>query len=254
MKFTIVSESAKTVRVGDEEGSQAIDEYYNGPIVIPDKVDGYDVVGIATGAFTGCSLQYIELPETEAFSWIGNSAFAYSSLQSIVIPQNVTKIGRAAFENCSNLYGANLYAATGLKSLPYALFYNCNRLERVVLPSSVNSIGYNAFGYCNNLDVVYCLAVVPPSWEYSYYSSNPTLYVPYGCYNKYYNSDWRDYFYIQMMDAEDADIVTIEPEDEYVVVFVDDLTMTDGNTTTALPLEDAVAGGVYYNLVSDEVA
>lgn len=252
MKFTIVSESAKTVRVGDEEGRQAIDEYYNGPIVIPDKVDGYDVVGIATGAFTGCSLQYIELPETEAFSWIGNSAFAYSSLQSIVIPQNVTKIGRAAFENCSNLYEANLYAATGLKSLPDALFNYCNRLEWVVLPSSVNSIGYNAFGYCNNLDVVYCLAVVPPSWEYSYYSSNPTLYVPYGCYNKYYNSDWRDYFYIQMMDAEDADIVTIEPEDEYVVVFVDDLTMTDGNTTTALPLEDAVAGGVYYNLVSDE--
>ena len=252
MKFTIVSESAKTVRVGDEEGRQAIDEYYNGPIVIPDKVDGYDVVGIATGAFTGCSLQYIELPETEAFSWIGNSAFAGSSLESIEILENVTKIGRAAFENCSNLYEANLYAATGLKSLPDALFNYCNRLGWVVLPSSVNSIGYNAFGYCNNLDVVYCLAVVPPSWEYSYYSSNPTLYVPYGCYNKYYNSDWRDYFYIQMMDAEDADIVTIEPEDEYVVVFVDDLTMTDGNTTTALPLEDAVAGGVYYNLVSDE--
>lgn len=254
MKFTIVSESAKTVRVGDENGGQAIDEYYNGPITIPETVDGYSVVGIATGAFTGCRLTSIELPETEAFSWISNSAFAYSSLQSIYIPENVTKIGRAAFESCYSLTDAYLYAATGLKSLPAAMFYNCNYLKFVVLPSSVNSIGYNAFTYCYNLDEVYCLAVVPPSWEYIYIDSNygPTLYVPYGCYNKYIKSDWSYYFYIQMMAAEDADLVTIEPEDEYVVTFGEDLIMDDGQgNTEALPLENAVAGGVYYNLVSN---
>ncbi len=251
MKFTIVSESAKTVRVGDENESQAID-YYDGEITIPATVEGYKVVGIAPRAFAGCSLTNIVLPETEAFSWIGNSAFESSSLQEIYIPGNVTKIGRAAFENCSNLYEANLYAATGLKSLPYALFYNCNRLEWVVLPSSVNSIGENAFTYCSNSLLVACFAVVPPSLEYSDIYGTHTLYVPYGCYNKYYNSDWSDYFYIQMMDAEDADIVTIEPEDKYVVDFVDDLTMVDdqGNTT-ALDLENAVAGGIYYNLNSD---
>ena len=253
MKFTIVSESAKTVRVGDEEGRQAIDEYYNGPITIPETVDGYSVVGIATGAFTGCRLTSIELPETEAFSWIGNSAFESSSLQEIYISGNVTKIGRAAFEYCSNLRAAYLDAATGLKSLPDAMFYECYNLNWVQLPSSVSSIGYNAFTDCSNTLQIACFAVVPPSLD-DYIGSGTTLWVPYGCYNKYKNSDWNQYFdEIDLIPAEYNNIVTIEPEDEYVVNVLEDMIMDDGQgNTEALPLENAVAGGVYYNLVSNE--
>ena len=250
MKFTIVSESAKTVKVGDENGGQAIDEYYNGPITIPETVDGYSVVGIVSDAFNCCRLTSINLPKTEAFSWIGDYAFASSSLQGeMVIPDNVTKLGRGVFN------GASLSAvilSAGLKSLPENLFLSCSSLQLVIIPSSVSSVGHAAFNNCDNLSTVVCYAVVPPVLDYIYFrASNPNLFVPYGCYNKYKDTMWTQYFNINMMDSS-GDIVTIEAEDEYVVVFGEDLTMTDdeGNTE-ALPLENAVAGGVYYNLVSD---
>lgn len=278
MMFTIVNKSEKTVKVGDDNWSCAIDDSYSGPITIPATVNGYDVVGIGGDAFYGCGITSVTLPETEKFSSIDGYAFENSALQTVTIPDNVTRLGWDAFEGCSSLVSATLgegitslqswtfygcqnletvYLPNGLKTIGNRDFYNCSSLSSIIIPNSVNNIGVQAFSGCNSLTEVTCNAVTPPSLEYnSFYNigSNAVLYVPYGCYNKY-NSDelyWKNFFTIRMIDDKMADIVTIEPEDEYVVVFGVDMTMEDDGETIALNLENAVAGGVYYNLVSNE--
>lgn len=279
MMFTIVSKSEKTVRVGDDNWSCAIDDSYSGPITIPATVNGYDVVGIGRDAFYGCGITSVTLPETEKFSWIDPYAFEGSALQTVTIPDNVIRLGWDAFVSCNSLTSATigegitmlqgstfsncqnletLILPNGLKSISNGDFYNCYNLPSIIIPNSVNNIGEQAFYGCSSLTEVTCNAVTPPSLDYySFYNigNNAVLKVPYGCYNKY-NSDelyWKNSFTIQMIDDKTADIVTIEPEDEYVVVFGVDMTMTDDDgTTTALDLENAVAGGVYYNLVSND--
>ena len=99
--------------------------------------------------------------------------FAYNlDIPSINIPNNVTSIGRYAFENCSKLTSITIsnsvrsigsgafYNCTGLTSInipdgvtsieDYA-FWDCTSLTSVTIPSSVTEIGYGAFQNCSSL-------------------------------------------------------------------------------------------------------
>lgn len=60
---------------------------------------------------------------------IGDSAFQYSILTNVIIPNGVTNIGEAAF-------------------------YSCRGLPGVMIPSSVTAIGIEAFGQCTSLTTI----------------------------------------------------------------------------------------------------
>ncbi|MDE6068670.1 MAG: leucine-rich repeat domain-containing protein [Treponemataceae bacterium] len=68
---------------------------------------------------------------------MGKSAFSYTKLTSVVIPEGVTEIGRLS--GGDNTDGA---------------FENCKSLESVEIPASVKTIGFGTFFFCNNLKEV----------------------------------------------------------------------------------------------------
>ncbi len=101
---------------------------YNGNeknVVIPSQINSLPVTHIGHSAFSYSNLTSIIIPET--VKTIGHSAFSDNNLTSVVIPKGVKTIGIRAFEN--------------------------NDLTSVIIPESVASIEHNAFAY-NNLTSV----------------------------------------------------------------------------------------------------
>ena len=149
-----------------------------------------------------------------------------------------------------------------VKSIGDAAFQSYTNLTHVYIPNTISSIGVGAFAECSALRVARADMITPPNLP-TYEDQGDTLYVfdpfegsarslivPYGCLNKYRDSDWCQFFStIRMVNDKTVDIVTIEPEDDYSVTFAEDLTDANGN---ALDLENSVAAGVYYNLKSDD--
>ena len=95
-------------------------------IVIPDKVNGYNVTGIGPFAFSNCNLYGLSIPST--VTSIGQRAFVNFTGRIgpkagvLTIPENVTNIGA--------------YAFNGYKTA----------VTRIDIPESVTSIGTWAFG------------------------------------------------------------------------------------------------------------
>lgn len=96
-------------------------------IDLPDSLLSIAAYGLATVS----SLHTIELPQT--LQSIGNSAFLFSGLDSVFIPEN-TAIGDLAFNGSPNLKYAELptsYYNIASKSI----FTNCNNLNRIKIKS-----------------------------------------------------------------------------------------------------------------------
>ena len=105
VKFSVISESAKTCCVGYlyDYPQPAIDESVTGTLTIPSEVEGYRVISIGDGAFFRNNLSEIILPET--ILKIDEDAFRYSfELSSLTIPRNVSYIPNVAvFSECPKL-------------------------------------------------------------------------------------------------------------------------------------------------------
>jgi hypothetical protein len=90
-------------------------------------------------------LTSITLPNSVTF--IGNAAFENcSSLSSVAIPNDVTYIGIAAFTNCSSLTSVTI--PNGITVISDWTFYGCCGLTSVTIPNSVTDIDYYAFEGC----------------------------------------------------------------------------------------------------------
>ena len=110
------------------------------------------------------------------------------SLTSIIIPQNVTRIGEDAFNNTSSVYSSypsaltNVQLPNGLTVIDEDAFFGCLELSNIIFPSSLRSIGdaafdqtgltslilpdgletiaYSAFANCSSLAAVYIPSTV----------------------------------------------------------------------------------------------
>lgn len=157
---------------------------YKFNVVIPDKIvyngDSFDINEIEFNAFENCtSLSSVTLPNS--IICIGESAFRNCNLETIVIPNSVTKIGVNAFRECRMLKSIKLpdnlkvledltFANSGLETviLPDGLttigesvFNKCYNLTSINVPNSVTSIGSGAFAYCYDAPVT-----IPTNLEY----------------------------------------------------------------------------------------
>lgn len=99
--------------------------------------------------FFGCStLENIILPDN--ITSIEEAAMSTcSNLISVVIPSGVTSIGVAAFNACKSLNAIDL--PQGLTYLGSDVFHSCQSLQQIIIPSGVQSIAANSFGHCNSL-------------------------------------------------------------------------------------------------------
>ena len=81
---------------------------------------------------------------------IGDAAFFHCrSLKSITIPDSVTSIGKDAFEACNSLSSITL--SNNITSIGDAAFYDCSNLKSITIPDSVTSIESAVFYNCTSL-------------------------------------------------------------------------------------------------------
>jgi fibronectin type III domain protein len=110
--------------------------------------DGNCIIETATNTLLfGCKASVI--PDDGSVTKIGERAFYFSSVESIVIPDTVTEIGNLAFAKCENL--AEVTLSEGLKTIGRNAFGGCTALKEIEIPASAEEIAENAFGSDTNV-------------------------------------------------------------------------------------------------------
>lgn len=110
----------------------------------------YDVntqIGTSSGFTQGVSISFdstVTIIENDAFN--GNE-----NIISLLIPPNVTSIGKYSFANCPNLTSVTYAPNSSLIFIDDYAFHNCVNLSSVQLPLSLETLGIGAFISCNNL-------------------------------------------------------------------------------------------------------
>ncbi len=203
-------------------------EYCTGltSVTIPNSV-----TSIGKFAFSYCSgLTSVTIPNSVTsigsnFLGMGNNAFVYSGLTSIVvesgntkydsrnncnaiietatntlvtgcmntlIPNSVTSISGYAFYGCSGLTSVTI--PNSVTTIGVSAFYGCSGLTSVTIPNSVTSISSWAFDGCSGLNYVLCLPVTPPSGSDVMFPTGMTIYVPSASLNAYKAASyWKSY-------------------------------------------------------------
>lgn len=98
-------------------------------IIIPAKINGISVVGIAEKAF-----------------------FGRSDIKNVTIQSGVRYVGEGAFADCKSLEAITL--ENGLQYIGKSAFSGDGALEEIVMPDSMAFVGENAFGNCTGLETV----------------------------------------------------------------------------------------------------
>ena len=111
-------------------------------IIIPDTLEGKNVVEIRSGAFNSAGILGIKLPNT--LSLVTEKAFLYcTTLLEVYVGDRTTAIAPHAFEGCVALSFVKLNS--GLTDIGRRAFSNCKMLEGITLNSGLISIGNGAF-------------------------------------------------------------------------------------------------------------
>lgn len=85
----------------------------------------------------------------EGVHTIGERAFEFSDVQSIIFPNGLKKIGLRAFDAC--IYLREVSFPDSLTEIGNSAFSLCRSLKRLDLPKSIKKIGSHAFSSCENL-------------------------------------------------------------------------------------------------------
>ena len=83
---------------------------------------------------------------------IGASAFIFTAIKSVGIPESVTEIDDHAFSSCKSLTALSLPSA--LRRIGASAFSNCEGITVLRLPESVRQVGVSAFSGCLKLESV----------------------------------------------------------------------------------------------------
>ena len=129
----------------------------DGVVALPDKVDGYRIVEIASNAFKGdADIQRVTIPGTVTL--IGSRAFyKCKNLKSVTMLEGgVAWIGSDAFDSCTNL--ETVQFSSTLKHIETMAFAYDTKLNHVVIPENVSCetvVEHCAFQGCTGLVKVY---------------------------------------------------------------------------------------------------
>ena len=115
------------------------------------NVDISKVDYVAPYVFTDCkSLTTVRF--SPSLKCIGESAFAYTSITTLNLPDSVTRIDYTAFDNCNSLIEVNI--PSSVTYLASGAFSNCKSLKKVTLDIENTEIHDNPFTLCPNLEKI----------------------------------------------------------------------------------------------------
>ena len=100
-------------------------------------------------------------------------------LSSVTLPDELTKIGKFTFAECTSLTSIDL--PDNMTNISESLFENCTGLNTIVFPDSIKNIGYDAFYGCTSLTSITAHPTNPPtikSGTFGYVDKTIPLYVP----------------------------------------------------------------------------
>lgn len=111
---------------------------------------------LSASAFSGCS-RMISIIVPEGVTEIGKAAFksyststGYTNLSAVTLPTTLTSIGESAFDGCSSLTGITL--PSGITVIPKRCFDDCNNLTHCDISSNITSFGDYCFNFCRKLE------------------------------------------------------------------------------------------------------
>ena len=162
-------------------GSYSTSYGYHGPFDGSEKLKSItfadEITNIPAGLFAGCTgIESIEIPDT--VTKILSAAFADSSIKSVKIGSGLTEINGSAFDGCKNLAEINLPEA--LTSIGQYAFQNCINLGTIDFPESLIEINGHAFYGCNSLTSIKLPSKITRIENYTFYgcSSMTTAELP----------------------------------------------------------------------------
>ena len=146
--------------------TRAISPSPTGHVTVPSSLGGFPVVGIGDYAFYGLysahyKLESVTIPN--GVTRIGKRAFSgCPNLTDVTIPASMAVVDNGAFSGCSNLKGVHIsnlvnwcqitfvYSSNPLRQA-HELYLNGERVTRLAIPESVTAIGDDAFAGCSGL-------------------------------------------------------------------------------------------------------
>lgn len=101
---------------------------------------------------TGIKKIVIENGVTSVGNLLLNQYNDKTSIEEVLLGEDIKRIGKSAFRSCSNI--KNILLPTGLEEIDERVFYDCTNLESIEIPDSVKNLGDWCFAECNSLQKV----------------------------------------------------------------------------------------------------
>ena len=130
-------------------------------ITIPDSVtligryafqDCHSLTGVyITDIAKWCAIEFYD-NDSNPLYYAHNLYLNGELVTDLVIPNDVTSIGKWAFYGCSSL--TSIAIPDSVTSINNSAFQHCSNLTSITIPDSVTSIGDSAFSYCRGLTSV----------------------------------------------------------------------------------------------------
>ncbi len=121
---------------------------YNGAVDLTPYTDIADVSGL--GYMVNASS--MDLHALTKVTKIYDNEFGSCKFRSFEMAPNVKEIGKSAFYNCKNLETIDL--PEGLTKIWAQAFESCTKLDGIVLPDGIEKIGNQAFANCESLSAI----------------------------------------------------------------------------------------------------
>lgn len=176
-------------------------EYPLENVVVPETLNGKNVVAIGKGAFSGyCDITKVTLPES--LKTIEEYAFAYcDGIEEIIIPDGVEVIGENSFCGCSNLMKVIL--PKGITRINEYTFERCENLRQIRIPNKVKTIGQGAFEDSGLIRIELPKSIKSIADDAFGYNADRIFYVEKGSYaEKYAKKEYETYILGEMPQIE----------------------------------------------------
>lgn len=103
-----------------------------------------------------CQDLEIVIPSTQfgsTITIIGEQAFKYEQITSVILPDTATLIREKSFYQCSNL--EFVHFGSNINTIGKKAFFKCIAIKNIRFPESLTTIEEYAFAYCSSLENIY---------------------------------------------------------------------------------------------------